>query len=171
MSEYQFYEFLCIDNRLTAKERKEIAAWSSRIGLTTAGAIFTYNYSDFPIDPVEATARYFDAMFYINNRKTRWLFLKFPADLVDRKVIESYCSVEEISVLEYDKYLILDIGFCDDESDGWVDGEGVLASIIDLRQDILKGMEAEYRQNIREILQTYSRLSALKAKIIFAGLT
>lgn len=67
MSEYQYYEFRCIDRPLTAEEQKEIGGWSSRTHPTSTGAIFIYNYRDFPKDEKRVVEQYFDAMFYIAN--------------------------------------------------------------------------------------------------------
>ena len=50
MSEYQYYEFRCIDRPLTAEEQKEIGRWSSRTHPTSTGAGFIYNYGNFPKD-------------------------------------------------------------------------------------------------------------------------
>ena len=50
MSEYQYYEFRCIDRPLKEEEQKKIESWSSRTRPTSTGAIFVYNYRDFPKD-------------------------------------------------------------------------------------------------------------------------
>jgi hypothetical protein len=67
MSGYQFYEFKSIDKPLTTKEKEIISGWSSRTSATNTGAIFTYHYSDFPMDELKVVEEYFDAMFYIAN--------------------------------------------------------------------------------------------------------
>ncbi len=82
MSEYQYYEFRCIDRTLTAEEQKELMNIDS---------------------------------------------------------IKPYCTPEEISISESGKNLLLDFYFSDEEGYGWIDGEGWLASLIGLRNDILHG--------------------------------
>ena len=65
MSEYQYYEFQAIDNRLTEKEMDAISKLSSRVELSPTQAIFTYSYSDFRGDPLKLVEKYFDMMLYV----------------------------------------------------------------------------------------------------------
>ena len=65
MSEYQYYEFQAIDNRLTDKEMAEISKLSSRVELSPSQAIFTYSFGDFRGVPEDLMEKYFDIMFYI----------------------------------------------------------------------------------------------------------
>ncbi len=139
MSEYQYYEFRCIDRPLTAEEQKEIGSWSSRTHPTSTGASFIYNYRDFPKDEKRVVEQYFDAMFYIANWGTKRLIFKFPKELMNIDSIKPYCTPEEISISESGKNLLLDFYFSDEEGYGWIDGEGWLASLIGLRNDILHG--------------------------------
>ncbi len=139
MSEYQYYEFRCIDRPLKAEEQKEIGSWSSRTHPTSTGAIFIYNYGDFPKDEKRVVEQYFDAMFYIANWGTKRLIFKFPKELMNIDSIKPYCTPEEISISESGKNLLLDFYFSDEEGSGWIDGEGWLASLIGLRNDILHG--------------------------------
>jgi hypothetical protein len=139
MSEYQYYEFRCIDKPLTAKEQKEIGRWSSRTHPTSTGAIFIYNYGDFPKDEKRVVEQYFDAMFYIANWGTKRLIFKFPKELMNIDSIKPYCTSEEISISESGQHLLLDFYLSDEEGYGWIDGEGWLASLIGLRNDILHG--------------------------------
>ncbi len=139
MSEYQFYEFRSIDRPLTAQEQQEIGRWSSRTSPTATGATFIYNYGDFPKNPKQVVGHYFDAMFYIANWGATWLMFRFPKNLLDRDAIQSYCTVDEISLSEHGAYVVLEMRFSDEDGYGWIDGEGYLSSLIGLRQDILKG--------------------------------
>ena len=61
MSEYQYYEFLALDRRLTDKEMKEIRTVSSRAEITPTSFANEYNYGDFKGDEYEFLKRYFDA--------------------------------------------------------------------------------------------------------------
>ena len=139
MSEYQFYEFRCIDRWLTEKEQQEIGRWSSRTNPTATGASFEYHYSDFPKNPREVVGQYFDAMFHIANWGTVWLMFKFPKELLDREAITPFCSVDEISLSEFGDFYILELRYDEEEGFGWTEGEGCLSSLITLRQDILLG--------------------------------
>jgi len=51
MSEYQYYEFLAIDQPLSEKEQAEVGSYSSRAEVSPTRAVFTYNYGDFRGDP------------------------------------------------------------------------------------------------------------------------
>jgi hypothetical protein len=82
VSEYQFYEFRSIDRPLTTKEQQVIGGWSSRTYPTSTGATFTYSYSDFPQNPKQVVAKYFDAMFYIANWGSKQLMLRFPKEVL-----------------------------------------------------------------------------------------
>jgi hypothetical protein len=62
MSEYQYYEFLAIDRPLTAQQQAVIRQLSSRVQLSSTGAVFTYSYGDFRGQPLDVLAKHFDAM-------------------------------------------------------------------------------------------------------------
>ena len=62
MSEYQHYEFQAIDRPLTEDEQAAVSQLSSRVQLSSTKAIFIYNYGDFPDDPFQVLAKYFDAL-------------------------------------------------------------------------------------------------------------
>jgi hypothetical protein len=47
MSEYQYYEFQCVDRPLNAKEKQEISQISSRAKVTSTQAIFNNNIINF----------------------------------------------------------------------------------------------------------------------------
>lgn len=65
MSEYEYYEFQAIDRPLTKEEQQAVARLSSRVAPHPWQAEFVYHWSDFPADPREVLARYYDAMLYI----------------------------------------------------------------------------------------------------------
>ncbi len=139
MSEYQFYEFKSIDKPLTQAEKKTISGWSSRTQATSSGAIFTYHYSDFPNDELKVVEKYFDAMFYISNWGKRRLIFKISNEFVDKKKIKLYC-IEGLEVYDYKEFILIDI-WLEDEEGGcdWIEGDGMLASFIPLRDDIISG--------------------------------
>ena len=138
MSEYQYYEFQTIEQPLNEKEKEAISKLSSRVELTATKAKFTYSYADFPANPQKILAQYFDAMYYIANWGTQQLMFRLPKSLIDLDKIQSYCIEDCISISETDEYVILDICFNDEDGFGWIEGEGDLERVIDLRQDILQ---------------------------------
>jgi hypothetical protein len=63
MSEYQYYEFRKIQSSLSDEAMQEMYDFSSRAEVSRTSASFTYNYGDFPVDPIEVLTQYFDALF------------------------------------------------------------------------------------------------------------
>ena len=141
MSEYQYYEFQAIDRPLTPEAREEMKRLSSRVQLTATSASFVYNYGDFRGNPHQVLAEYFDIMLYIANWGTRQLAFRFPASSLNREALEPYLFGEGITLDEVGDYLILDIVFHDEDGGnwGWVEGEGWLSGLVQLREDILQG--------------------------------
>jgi len=76
MSEYQYYEFQCVDKPLNAKEKEEISKISSRAKITSTQAIFNYSYGDFSENTEQFLAQYFDVMYYIANWGTQQLMFR-----------------------------------------------------------------------------------------------
>ena len=140
MSEYQFYEFKAIDKPLSQKDKNEIGSWSSRANPSNTGVVFTYSYGDFPKNGIKVVEKYFDAMFYISNWGTTQLVFKLPNNLIDTEQLRHYCIRDGINLIEKSDFTILDICISDEEGGGsWIEGEGWLASLVTLRNDILSG--------------------------------
>ncbi len=148
MSEYQYYEFQALDRALTPEEQRAVARLSSRVAPHPRSAVFTYNYSDFPGDPLKILTQYYDVMFYIANWGSRRLAFRFPVALMDVDAMRQYTvsTLEHpsriISVSTVDDYVILDLSFHEEEGLGWVDGAGWLAPLIGLRDAL---MQRDYR--------------------------
>jgi hypothetical protein len=139
MSEYQYYEFQTIDRPLTREEQADISQLSSRVELSSTRAVFTYQYGDFRGDAKKVLAQYFDAMLYLANWGTKQLMFRFPKSLIDLKQVQPYCVEDIISFSTTGQHVILNIRFDDEGGGFWVDGEGVLGSLVELRGDILRG--------------------------------
>lgn len=139
MSEYQYYEFQTIDRRLTDSEQAEIRKLSSRVALTPTQAVFTYQFGDFRGDPIQVLARYFDAMLYLANWGTRRLLFRFPSALIPCKRVERFCVEDVITFKDAGDWLVLDFRWDEEGGTDWVEGEGKLSSLVQLREDILRG--------------------------------
>ena len=143
MSEYQYYEFQAIDRPLTPEEQRAVAKLSSRVDPHPRRAIFTYNWSDFPGNPEEVLARYYDAMFYIANWGSTQFMFRFPRAALDLEGVQAYCQppiVEDyVSLSEVGEYVVLNIEFNEEGGESWMDGEGSLDALLTLRDDILRG--------------------------------
>jgi hypothetical protein len=61
MSEYQYYEFVAIDEPLTPKQMAELRSRSSRASITSTSFINVYQWGDLKGDPIDWMRRYFDS--------------------------------------------------------------------------------------------------------------
>jgi regulator of protease activity HflC (stomatin/prohibitin superfamily) len=142
VSFYVRYEFHAIDRLLTGEEQQAVARLSSRVGPHPRQAVFLYHWSDFPGNPREVLAKYYDAMFYTASWGSRQIVFRFPRSALDLHGASVYCQpliVEDyISFRTVGEYMVLDIGF-DEEGGRWFEFEGELATMLGLRDDILRG--------------------------------
>ena len=83
MSEYQCYEFLALDRRLTAQEMAELRSISTRAEITPTRFWNEYQWGDLKADPFKLLARYFDLHLYFANWGTRRLMFRLPVAAVD----------------------------------------------------------------------------------------
>jgi len=140
MSEYQYYEFQTLDSPLTSEAQAEMRRLSSRVQMTATSASFVYNYGDFRGNPYRVLAEYFDAMLYITNWGTRQLMFRFPVGVIPDHVMSAYQYANSIEWSTEGEYLILNIELNEEDSfDGWIEGEGMLPGIVQVRSDILRG--------------------------------
>lgn len=139
MSEYQYYEFQTIDRLLTKAEQVEVEGLSSHIDVTASRVVVTYSYGDFRHDPKQVLSRYFDACLYAANWGTRRLMFRFPHGLIDLTDVEPYFREGAIEYTNLGAYQILEIELNEEAGFGWVEAEGVLSGLIQLRNDILDG--------------------------------
>lgn len=141
MSEYQYYEFLAIDRPLTAEERASVQALSRRVQPTATRAVFTYSYGDFPGEPLELLAKHYDAMLYMANWGSKQLAFRFPKAALDRQALAPYTSgVEQIELTDVGEYVVLSIGFYEEEGLGWLaEDDAQLAQLAPLRDDLMRG--------------------------------
>jgi len=144
MSTYQYYEFQAVDRPLTPAEQGEVARLSSRVDPHPWRAVFTYHWSDLPGRAEDILARYYDAMLYVANWGSRRLMFRFPRTLVDVEQLRQYDVTtpmpgwETVSVEIVGGYAVLDIELSEEEGVGWIDCEGSLGSLLELRNAILR---------------------------------
>ncbi len=138
MSEYQYYEFLAIDEPLDEAAQKAVRALSSRAEISSTSFVNTYNYGDFRGNPAELTLKYYDAFLYIANWGTHWLMLRLLRSLVDVEAMRAYCSEEGTTLLVQGDHVLLSFR-SEEEGGDWEEGEGWLASLVPLRDELLAG--------------------------------
>jgi hypothetical protein len=143
--EYQCYEFHSLDQPLSAEARAEIDTWSSRTRATANSAVFTYSYSDLPVNEVDAVEKFFDIMLYRANWGSVRLLMKFPEDAVNYQALKHYDVVgiegfyDEIELTIYKKNGFVFINFESNPDEGyieWIDVGGI-APLLSLRDDII----------------------------------
>jgi len=141
MSEYQYYEFRAIDKVLTKKQKETISSLSSRAHITSQKASFIYNYGSFSGNIEKLMEECFDIMLYITNWGTTRLMFCIPLPLIDIEKIKNICISDEINywISKTKKNVILDLNFCNEEQERWIEGEGWLDELIDLRAELIKG--------------------------------
>ena len=128
--------------------------------------MFTYSFGGgLSRSAEDLLAEYYDAMLYLANWGSRQLMFRFPKSLVDLQHMQQYAIefwsefVNAISVHIEGDHAILDIKLHEEKGLGWIEGEGWLDSLIELRDAILrrdhrvlylawlKGITLEYREN------------------------
>ncbi len=140
MSEYQYYEWQTVDRLLTEAEQDAVGRLSSHIDVSSSRAVVTYSWGDFKHDPKQVLSRFFDAHLYLANWGSRRLIFRFPAGLLNRKVIQAYCVRYRITYETLGKFDVLDLNLGDEEGSGdWIEGEGSLSGLVPLRDDLIQG--------------------------------
>jgi hypothetical protein len=139
MSEYQYYEFQAVDRPLTPEEQAKVSSLSSRTTASAYSASFVYHWSDLPANEEDLLVKYFDALLYLANWGTSRLLFRFPRSAIEEETLRPYCHDDGIHVKTSGGYIIFDMSLDEEAFDGWVEGEGWLSPMMELRQDILNG--------------------------------
>lgn len=139
MSEYQYYEFQKVDDRLNEKEMQELRAYSTRARITPASFINEYHFGSFKGNADAWMEKYFDGYLYLANWGTREVQLAIPAGLVPMQTAERYCSSRVAATREKSGKLILTF-LSEKEPDGeWLEGEGHLSALLQIRNELVHG--------------------------------
>src|ERR1700678_2175507 len=139
MSEYQYYEFQRVDGRLGEKEMKELRAYSTRARITPTSFINEYNFGNFKGDTDAWMEKYFDGFLYLANWGTREVQLAVPTRLLPVGTARRYCSSDAASSREKSGKLILTFRCQDESGEEWLEGEGQLSSLLQIRNELAQG--------------------------------
>lgn len=140
MSEYQYYEFLALDQPLTAKQRAELRSISSRAEITATRFVNEYQWGDLKGDPLQMVKEYFDAFLYLANWGTRQVMFRLPHGVLDPEAAEQYCATDTASFIETDSHLILNLYVHQEEADDyWDEPGGQLAAMVQARSELAAG--------------------------------
>ena len=139
MSEYQYYEFQAIDRPLTAKEMSELRSFSTRARIAPTSFVNDYSWGSFKGDEDAWMEKYFDAFLYLANWGTHVLKLRLPSRLLDPATAKTYCGGDSAIVREKSSKVILSFVSEDERGGDWVEGEGLLSSLISVRAELARG--------------------------------
>ena len=139
MSEYQYYEFQAIDRPLTAEQMSQLRRYSSRARITPTSFVVEYNWGDFKGNEDAWMDQYFDAFLYVANWGTHVLKLRLPVYLLDLATAAAYCGAEPASPREHAGHVVISFNADDEPDDDWVEGDGILASLVTVRAELARG--------------------------------
>jgi len=142
MSEYQYYEFVAIDEPLTPKQMAELRSCSSRASITPTSFVNDYQWGDLKGDPVDWMRRYFDAHVYVANWCTCFLYLRVPRGAFDAETLRVFETESVFSVDRTKTHWLLEWAL--NESDNYdrfagEDGRGWMGRLTPLRDELLRG--------------------------------
>jgi len=140
MSEYQYYEFLAMDRRLSDDHMDWLRGLSTRAQISPTSFTNVYHWGDFRGDPVKMMERCFDAFVYVTNWGYRRFMLRLPREEFDDALAKPYCHEGGLSVQKKKDCVLVEFDL-EEEPDGydWDDGTGWMASLSPLRGDLLEG--------------------------------
>jgi hypothetical protein len=140
MSEYQYYEFLALDQPLSADQRAELRSISSRAEITATRFVNEYQWGDLKGDPLQMVKEYFDAFLYLANWGTRQVMFRLPNGVLDPEAAGRYCATDSASLVETDSHLILTLYVNQEEADDyWDEPGGQLAAMVQARSELAAG--------------------------------
>jgi hypothetical protein len=139
MSEYQYYEFQKVDDRLSEKQMQELRSYSTRARITPASFINEYHFGSFKGDANSWMEKYFDGFLYLANWGTREVQLAVPDRLLAANTVRQYCSGRAASSRKRSGKMILT--FLSEEEPGgeWLEDEGQLSSFLQIRNELAQG--------------------------------
>lgn len=153
MSEYQYYEFACVDQLLTAIQQAELRSFSTRATITASSFVNEYHWGNLKGDPLEWVQQYFDAHVYSSNWGSCRLLLRLPHGTFDAATIRDYVKTgrtrrsrfeKAFEAMDVDDWCILDWSFNDDSGEHArfseeMDGAGWMTRLLPVRDELLGG--------------------------------
>lgn len=139
MSEYQYYEFVALDQPLDAQAQAEVRELSTRAEITATSFVNEYQWGDFSGDPCELVERHYDAHLYLADWGTRRLLLRLPLTLLDLDAVEPYLVDEQVEAWATDTHLVLDLNNHDETDDSDYEPQDALSTIAGVRNELAAG--------------------------------
>ena len=142
MSEYQYYEFVAIDQPLTPTQLAELRSRSSRATITPTSFVNDYQWGNLKGNPADWMRRYFDAHVYVANWNSCRLLLRVPRVAFDTETLQAFETESALTVDRTDTHWILDWALNESEDYdrfGEEDGRGWMGRLVPLRDELLRG--------------------------------
>ena len=142
MSEYQYYEFVAIDEALTPRQMAELRSRSSRASITPTSFVNDYQWGNLKADPVDWMRKYFDAHVYVANWCTCCLYLRLPRDTLEAETILTFETESVFLVDRTDTHWLLEWALSESDDDDRFaeeDGRGWMGRLVPLRDELLVG--------------------------------
>lgn len=148
MSEFQYYEFVAIDNPLSLAVQKKLRAITSRATITATRLVNTYEWGDFKGDTHALVTQHFDAFLYYANWGTRHLMLRVPLTKLDTKPALQYCARhsaksrgrQSVATVSASKTHLVFSWWSEDDSGDWEDVESSsLGALTPIRNELMSG--------------------------------
>jgi hypothetical protein len=142
MSEYQYYEFLAIDQPLTPSQMSELRSRSSRASITPASFVNEYHWGNLKGDPLDWMQRYFDAHVYVADWCACWLCLRVPRDVFDHATLDAFGTEASMVFERSESHWIISWSLNESENYdrfGEEDGRGWMGRLVPLRDELLRG--------------------------------
>ncbi|WP_190818838.1 hypothetical protein [Saccharopolyspora pogona] len=140
MSEYQYYEFLAIDQPLDEQQQLELRDLSSRADISATRFVNEYHWSDFRGSPRVLMERYFDAFLHFANWGHRQLMLRVPAGLLDLETAQRYCVDDDLtSAWQYGDHVILSFTYRDESGEWEYTSDPKLGVLLPIREELAGG--------------------------------
>lgn len=142
MSEYQYYEFLAIDQPLIENEVAKLRKLSTRATITPTSFTNEYNWGDFKGNPEKLMQRYFDAHVYVANWMTAIFMVRLPIEVLPKETVKAVAVGHMMDFKATKTHWIIAWRLEESENDerfSLEDGRGWMARLAPLRDELLRG--------------------------------
>jgi len=142
MSEYQYYEFVAIDQPLTPVQMAELRACSSRASITPTSFVNEYHWGGLKADQDDWMRCYFDAHVYVTDMCVCCFMVRVPREIFDSATINAFATESSIYINHSESHWIKSWNlnesenhdrFCEDDGRGW------MGRLVALRDELLRG--------------------------------
>ncbi|MDD2219439.1 MAG: hypothetical protein PHO79_05835 [Desulfoplanes sp.] len=142
MSEYQFHDFLAMDEPLSSDDIDALRHISTRARITSVSFTNHYNWGDLKAEPIELMKRFFDAYVYVAHWGTACFYLRIPLEFFSQDMFQGLESMDAFTTKKIDSYWFLCWEFNDSEGDSFFegeDGEDWMSRLRPIREEIKRG--------------------------------